>query len=185
MILTDKDILGAMADGAIKISPFHLEKLGTNSYDIHLSPHLRRLTEHTLDMRHQPKYEDILIPDDGYVLQPNELYLAASIEYTESHIHVPILEGKSSIGRLGLDVHICAGFGDVGFCGFWTLELRTVKPLRVYAGAPIAQIAWHTAGTPNTPYGAKKSANYAGQAHEPQISKLWKDFENKRIEWRK
>lgn len=184
MILVDNDILGAIADGAIKISPFYLEKLGTNSYDVHLSPNLLRVTHHTLDARQPCKTESITIPDDGYVLQPNELYLASTIEYTESHLHLPIINGKSSIGRLGLCIHQTAGWGDVGFCGYWTLELSTIKPLRVHAGMPIAQIMWQTAGTPNTPYGAKKSANYAGQKAEPQPSKLWKDFENKRIEYK-
>ncbi len=186
MILVDRHILTAIDDGTIQISPFYRHKLGTNSYDVHLSPHLRRLTEKQLDMRYEAHYEDIYIPDDGYILQPNELYLGATIERTESHIHVPILEGKSSVARLGLDVHVCAGFGDVGFCGYWTLELRTVKPLRVYGGAPIAQIVWHTtSGEPLTSYSAKKTANYAGQGAEPQPSKLWQNFHNKRIEWRK
>lgn len=179
MILSDRQILESVKNGAIEITPFERRFLGTNSYDIHLFPLLRRLSDEALDMRQPTNFEPIRIPKEGYVLQPNEIYLGSSIEYTESHIFVPQLEGKSSCGRLGLDVHVCAGFGDIGFCGFWTLELRVVKPLRVYAGAPIGQIVWHTAGVPETHYGAKKSANYAGQKAEPQPSKLWVDFDSK------
>jgi len=182
MILCDRQILEAIENKAIQITPFERRFLGTNSYDIHLSPLLLRLTENVLDMRQPTKVEEVPIPKDGYVLRPNELYLASSIEYTESHLHLPIINGKSSLGRLGLDIHITAGWGDVGFCGFWTLELRVVKPLRVYAGAPIGQIMWQTAGEPETHYGAKKSANYAGQKAEPQPSKLWKDFESKMLD---
>jgi dCTP deaminase len=185
MILADNNILGEMEEGAILVRPFYREKLGTNSYDVHLSPHLRRITGEVLDMRLEPTYEEIHMGEEGYVLEPNELYLGATIEYTESHLHVPILEGKSSCGRLGLNVHICAGFGDVGFCGYWTLELSVVKPLRVYPGVPIAQIAWYLAGTPLTPYSYKASANYANQEAEPQPSKLWRNFDKKRMAWQK
>lgn len=184
MILSDIDILHAISCGAIVIDPFHREKLGTNSYDVHLSPHLSRFKEKTLDARQPTKMHDFTIPENGYVLQPGELYLGSTIEYTESHVHLPIINGKSSIGRLGLCIHQTAGWGDIGFCGHWTLEFSVVKPLRVYAGMPIGQIMWMAAvSAPQVSYNAKPSANYTQQPATPQPSKLWKDFENKRIEW--
>ena len=77
------------------------------------------------------------ITKEGFVLQPGVLYLGVTEEYTETHNAVPFLEGKSSIGRLGIDIHATAGKGDVGFCNTWTLEISCVHPVRVYPGMPI------------------------------------------------
>ena len=77
------------------------------------------------------------------MLQPNQLYLGRTVERTETHNLVPMIEGRSSIGRLGLFVHVTAGFGDVGFCGYWTLEMFAVQPVRIYAGVAICQIFYH------------------------------------------
>ena len=79
--------------------------------------------DETLDAKKHNKVTHFEIPDDGYVLQPGVLYLGVTEEYTETHAHVPFLEGKSSIGRLGIDIHATAGKGDVGFCNCWTLEI--------------------------------------------------------------
>ena len=83
------------------------------------------------------------IPADGMVLKPDQLYLGRTTERTETHNLVPMIEGRSSIGRLGLFVHVTAGFGDVGFCGYWTLEMFAVQPVRIYPGVPICQIFYH------------------------------------------
>src|SRR5688572_33064186 len=83
------------------------------------------------------------IPPEGLVLSPNQLYLGRTSERTETHNLVPQIEGRSSVGRLGLFVHVTAGFGDVGFTGFWTLEMFGVQPIRIYAGVPICQIFYH------------------------------------------
>jgi dCTP deaminase len=85
----------------------------------------------------------ITIPPQGFVLNPHQLYLARTVEFTETHNFVPMIEGRSSIGRLGLFVHVTAGFGDVGFRGFWTLEMFAVQPVRIYAGVSICQIFYH------------------------------------------
>ena len=74
------------------------------------------------------------------MLEPNRLYLGRTGEHTETKNLVPMLEGRSSIGRLGLFVHVTAGFGDVGFRGFWTLEIFCVQPIRIYSGLEICQI---------------------------------------------
>ena len=88
--------------------------------------------------------EKIIIDDNGYLLEPGRLYLGRTLEYTETYNLVPMLEGRSSIGRLGMFVHVTAGFGDVGFCGFWTLEISTIHPIRIYPGVGICQIFYHT-----------------------------------------
>ena len=78
-------------------------------------------------MRRPNRFRRYTIPEDGFVLNPNQLYLARTVERTETHNLVPMLEGRSSVGRLGLFVHVTAGFGDVGFCGFWTLEMYAIR----------------------------------------------------------
>lgn len=97
-----------------------------------------------LDMKQEMKLHIQKIPEEGYVLQPGVLYLARTMEYTETHKFVPMLEGRSSVGRLGISIHSTAGFGDIGFCGYWTLEISCVQPVRIYAGVEICQIYYHT-----------------------------------------
>ena len=94
-------------------------------------------------MRKANRVRRMAIPPEGLVLQPNQLYLGRTVERTETHNLVPMIEGRSSIGRLGLFVHVTAGFGDVGFCGYWTLEMFAVQPVRIYAGVAICQIFYH------------------------------------------
>ena len=71
------------------------------------------------------------ISKDSFILQPNTLYLGVTMEYTETHCYVPFLEGESSIGRLGIDIHATAGKGDVGLCNIWTLEISCAQPVKV------------------------------------------------------
>ena len=116
MILTDQEILKFIQDKDIVIEPFNPKALGTNSYDVHLGKALAVYTDDVLDAKAHNKIEHFEIPPEGYVLQPDQFYLGVTQEYTETHKHVPFLEGKSSIGRLGIDIHATAGKGDVGFC---------------------------------------------------------------------
>jgi dCTP deaminase len=88
------------------------------------------------------------------------------------------MEGKSSLGRLGLSIHVTAGKGDVFFKGFWTAELTTVHPLRVYAGMPIGQLIYHAiSSAPDVDYAAKPSQKYA-QSDDPKpiASRMYKNF---------
>ena len=120
MILSDGKILQEIEAGNIVIDPFRRECLGSNSYDVHLGKYLAVYKDRELDARKHNQIEEIVIPEEGYVLQPNMLYLGVTEEYTETHTTVPFLEGKSSIGRLGIHIHATAGKGDVGFCNTWT-----------------------------------------------------------------
>jgi len=142
MILSDKEILKAIDEGAILIEPYDRSCLGTNSYDVHLSQHLATYQDPILDARKHNPTEHFEIGEEGFVLQPGILYLGSTLEYTETHTTVPFLEGKSSVGRLGIDIHATAGKGDVGFCNHWTLEISCVHPVRVYAGMPIGQLIY-------------------------------------------
>lgn len=177
MILSDKKILEEIKKGAIVIKPFDARNMGGNSYDVHLSKHLAQYVSKTLDAKKHNKIKHFDIPKSGFVLKPGQLYLGSTEEYTESHKHVPFLEGKSSTGRLGIDIHATAGKGDVGFCGFWTMEISSSKPVRVYAGMPIGQLIYYLVhGKVKTLYNKKKNAKYSHQNKLPKESMMWKNF---------
>ena len=143
MILTGSEIKAQLGKNIV-IDPFDESQINPNSYNLRLHNELLVYEEIILDMRRPNRFRRYTIPKDGFVLQPNQLYLGRTVERTETHNYVPMLEGRSSIGRLGLFVHCTAGFGDVGFCGFWTLEMFAVQPVRVYPNLPICQIFYHT-----------------------------------------
>ena len=177
MILTDKEILENIDRKRIVITPFVPECLGSNSYDVHLGKTLAVYNDAVLDAKKHNQITTFEIPEDGYVLEPNTLYLGVTEEYTETHDHVPFLEGKSSIGRLGIDIHATAGKGDVGFCNFWTLEISVKLPVRVYAGMPVGQLIYfEVKGEVLTPYSTKRSAKYNERKPVPVESMMWKNF---------
>ena len=176
MILTDNEILKEMKKGTILIEPFDIQFLGTNSYDVHLGKHLATYTDEILDAKKHNQIQHFDIPEEGFVLMPGELYLGVTQEYTETHAHVPFLEGKSSIGRLGIDIHATAGKGDVGFCNTWTLEISCVQPVRVYAGMPIGQLIYFAVeGDIKNYYNKKKNAKYTERTLKPMGSMMWKN----------
>ena len=174
MILSGLEIKKQLGKN-IFIEPYDPSALNTNSYNVKLHNKLLRYTQPTLDMRQPNAYEEIEIPPEGYVLQPGELYLGRTLEHTKTLGYVPMIEGRSSIGRLGIFVHVTAGFGDIGFTGYWTLEILTVKPVRVYAGVEIAQLYYHTVQGEYESYSSSKYQNNTSV----QPSMLYKDFEKK------
>jgi len=143
MILTGERIKRAITTGEILISPFTKEQLNPNSYNLRLDPTLLVYTEVDLDAKDDNRYKEVTIPEKGLVLEPGELYLGSTYEYTETHSYIPKIDGRSSMGRLGVFVHITAGFGDVGFRGHWTLEIACIKPVRIYPMMEICQISYH------------------------------------------
>jgi dCTP deaminase len=176
MILTDTQIIQAMEEGTIVIEPFHISNLGTNSYDVHLGPHLATYRDDALDAKKHNEVDHFEIGDAGFVIQPGEIYLGVTLEYTETFKAVPFLEGKSSVGRLGIDIHATAGKGDVGFCNTWTLEISCVKPVRIYAGMPIGQLIYFKVdGEILNLYHSKPGAKYATRSIRPVESMMWKN----------
>lgn len=155
MILSGSEIK-AQLGGNIRIDPYSDEQLNPNSYNLTLHDELLVYEEIVLDMKRPNRFRRLTIPKDGFVLEPNQLYLGRTIEFTETHNHVPMLEGRSSIGRLGLFVHVTAGFGDVGFCGYWTLEMFAVQPVRIYPGVQVCQIFYHSIEGEVTEYKSSK-----------------------------
>lgn len=142
MILTGSEIKKHLG-GDIVIDPFDESRLNPNSYNLTLHDELLTYEEVVLDMKQPNRVRRITIPEEGLVLNPHQLYLARTAEYTETRNLVPMIEGRSSVGRLGLFVHVTAGFGDVGFCGYWTLEMFASQPIRIYPGISICQIFYH------------------------------------------
>ena len=176
MILSDKRILEEIEKKTIIINPYNREKLGSNSYDVHLGANLAIYKSEVLDAKKHNEIEHFTIPEEGFVLHPNQLYLGVTLEYTETHAHVPFLEGKSSTGRLGIDIHATAGKGDIGFCGHWTLEISCKIPVRIYAGMPIGQLIYFPLeGEVEVAYDKKKNAKYSNQPNRPVESMMWKN----------
>jgi len=150
LILLESEIREGLGSGRLLINPFNEDQLGPNSYDVRLAAELlcyqgafdSQDRHWHLDMNANNPTESLRISRVGYVLKPGILYLASTLEQigtAPGSELVPHITGRSSVGRLGMAVHITAGFGDVGFCAQWTLEITVVHPLRVYAGVRIAQ----------------------------------------------
>ena len=158
MILSGSEIKAQLGSN-IQIEPFCDDQLNPNSYNLTLHDELLVYEEIILDMKRPNRFRRLTIPEEGLVLQPNQLYLGRTIEHTETHNLVPMLEGRSSIGRLGLFVHVTAGFGDVGFSGYWTLEMFAVQPVRIYPGVQVCEIFYHTLEGAVTEYQSGKYQN--------------------------
>jgi dCTP deaminase len=171
MILTGEEIRCHLGK-RILIEPFDPARLNPNSYNVSLHDELLTYADEELDMQRLPRVERLRIPPQGLLIQPGRLYLGRTVEYTETHGFVPMLEGRSSIGRLGLFIHVTAGFGDTGFCGYWTLEIAAIQPIRIYAGVQIGQLYYHQVVGDVRPYRSDKYQNN----RDIQPSLLYKDF---------
>lgn len=172
MILSGKEIKNRL-NKEIVIEPFNEKQLNPNSYNLKLHNELLIYESEVLDMKIENKTKRLTIPKEGLLLEPGKLYLGRTVEYTKTDKYVPMLEGRSSIGRLGLFIHITAGFGDVGFSGYWTLEIFCVQPIRIYADVDICQIYYHSIEGDYDKYISGKYQNNT----EVQPSLLFKDFE--------
>lgn len=173
MILSGLEIKNRL-NKDIVIKPFDNKCLNPNSYNLKLHNELLIYSNSSLDMKIPNETKKILIPEDGILLQPGTLYLGRTVEYTETYNLVPMLEGRSSIGRLGLYIHVTAGFGDVGFKGHWTLEIHCVQPIKIYPNIEICQAYFHTIEGNFINYSSNKYQNNT----DIQPSLLYKDFIN-------
>ncbi len=181
-------ISGGDATRRIVLDPFDAKFAGPNSFDLHLGDELliydvdrekwqddaatgRRsfvTVLDAIDAKSPPKTKTLTIPSEGYVIEPNRVYLAATREYTETFGLVPIVWGRSSVGRLGVSVHCTAGFGDTSFCGHWGLQISCVQPVRIYAGMKIAQVVYFTTEGELREY----QGRYQNQAATPIASRF-------------
>lgn len=172
MILSGREILKHIGKEII-IEPFYKERVNPNSYNLSLYHELLVYKNPVLDMKQPNETETITIPASGLLLEPGKLYLGRTNEFTKTDQYVPMLEGRSSTGRLGLFIHVTAGFGDVGFAGYWTLEIFCVQPIIVYPDVEICQIYYHNIDGDYDLYDGGKYQNNTGI----QPSLLYKDFE--------
>lgn len=171
MILSGKEIKKHMGNEII-IDPFDESRINPNSYNLSLHNELLIYDNDILDMKKLNSTKKIIIPEDGLLLQPNKLYLGRTKEYTKTMEYIPMLEGRSSTGRLGLFIHVTAGFGDIGFAGYWTLEIFCVQPVIIYPNVEICQIYYHTISGDYDLYKSGKYQNNTGI----QPSLMYKDF---------
>lgn len=173
MILSGIEIENEIANGNIVITPFDCGLLNPNSYNLRLHDELLVYDDMQIDMKKANPYHTLKIPETGFLLEPGRVYLGRTVEFTETKTLVPMLEGRSSVGRLGLSIHITAGFGDVGFKGYWTLELHCIQPILIYPFVEICQIYYHTIKGEYVPYKSGKYQNNTGV----QASMMYLDFE--------
>ena len=172
MILTGPEIKKRLNQDIV-IEPFNPKQLNPNSYNLRLHEELLTYENRLLDMSRPNPTRSLVIPEQGLELEPQRLYLGRTVERTETYNLVPMLEGRSSVGRLGMFVHVTAGFGDVGFRGFWTLEIFAVQPIRIFPNVEICQIFYHTLEGEAVAYSSGKYQNNKGI----QPSMLYKDFQ--------
>lgn len=166
-MLTASKILEEVTSGGIKIEPFDRNQLNPNSYNVRLGNTLKVYTSEVLDFEKDNPYKTIEIPADGYILKPGELYIGNIVERVATDKYISAVDGRSSVGRLGILIHATAGFGDIGFDGNYTLEIFCIKPVKIYPHILIGQIYF------SEPYGDVDflyRGRYQGQT-EPTTSK--------------
>lgn len=179
MILSGPEIRKQRSEGRILIDPFDDAQINPARYDLCLGGKVAYYTKAHLSRGLDPKRKETLevasfeIPEEGYQLNPGRLYLMHTIERIRTDHFVPIVDGKSSIGRLGVFVHVTAGYGDPGFDGQYTLEVLVTYPTRVYVGMKFAQIRFHSIQGDVQLY----QGSYRGEFSEgPQPSQVWRQF---------
>ncbi len=171
MILTGPQIKKEVEKQSITISPFDPRHLNPNSYNFSLGDKIKTYNEKIIDPKKINKVKEIVIPSGGLVLSPRKLYLGHIAETIGSEHFVPIIKGRSSVGRMGLFIVITADLIDLGAIGKWTLQLHAIQPVRIYKGMRIGQMTfWKTSG---------KKILYKGKyqgATGPQETLAYKDI---------
>lgn len=177
MILTGSQILADWQAGNIIITPFDESQINPNSYNYRLGEVLFGATDDVMDPKAESNMEKIVIPANGYYLQPGRLYLGSTYEKIGSDKYSIQLIGRSSVGRLGLFLQVSASLGHVGTNHNWTLELKVVQPLKVYPRMKIGQITfWKVEGKNDTSY----TSRY-WQYSDAHISEFFKEYQEGEI----
>jgi len=181
MILTGSEIKKEIKAGNISISDYDENQVNPNSYNLRLADELIVYTADELDMKKQNETRTFKIPPEGYVLEPGKLYLGRTYERVQTDRFASKIDGRSSVGRLGIFVHVTAGFIDIGWDGYLTFEIHVIKPIRVYPMVKISQISFYEVkGDRSITY--KNAGKYYGN-HGTQASMLFKDFEITSNSW--
>ncbi len=171
MILTGNKIQKEVGKNKIRINPFNLNRITTNSYDLRLGKNLIQYTSKTLDPKKKANFKKIVIFEKGYLMKPGTFLLGETTEKIGSNFYVPIIHAKSGIARMGLFVHVTANLIDIGSYGKSTLQLFSTLPIKLYPGMLIAQVSfWKPKG---------KIVLYNGKYQNsdgPRPSLAYKDF---------
>jgi dCTP deaminase len=186
VVLSDRDIRAALESGRLRIKPYDAACLQPSSVDLHLDHSFRVFRNNRyafIDVRQpQPDLTELVTikDDEPFVLHPGEFVLGQTLEWVELPDDlVSRLEGKSSLGRLGLLIHSTAGYVDPGWKGNLTLELSNVAnlPISLYYGMKIGQISFLRMSSPvERPYGSPElGSKYQGQS-QPTASAFHRDF---------
>lgn len=192
MLLSDRDIAAEISAGRVVVEPFDAKMIQPSSVDVRLDRFFRVFENHRYEVIdpsvEQPDLtrEVAVSPDDFFILHPGEFVLASTYEVITLPDDIAgRLEGKSSLGRLGLLTHSTAGFIDPGFSGHITLELSNVAnlPVKLYPGMKIGQLCLIKLSSPaEHPYGsAIYGSRYQGQ-RGPTPSKSWLNFHKTKIQ---
>ena len=156
-ILSGTKIIEEVDNGNIVITPFDKAKVNPNSYNLTINEKLLVYPDNTiLDFKKHNSVDTLIIPEEGMILYPGKLYLGSTNEFCFTDKYVPIISGRSSTGRLGIKVHITAGYGDIGWKGKWTLEIAVELPVRIYPNIEFCQIYYFTVfGNKNIQYNGR------------------------------
>jgi dCTP deaminase len=190
MILSDRTIREEIAAGRIVVEPFDDACIQPSSIDLHVDREFRVFQNNRYPyidvMKEQPDLTELVEVDEGesFILHPGEFVLGSTLERVALPDDlVARVEGKSSLGRLGLLIHSTAGYVDPGWDGYLTLELSNVAnlPITIYPGMKIGQISFFRLTTPaDVPYGSKGiRSKYQGQ-RGPTASRFFEEFSGKR-----
>jgi dCTP deaminase len=171
MILTGSEIVREWEAKRIGIDPFRPDQINPNSYNFRLGPTIMYYKNRTLDVKTRQETVTVTIPDNGFVLQPDRIYLGHTEETMGSNNYVPIIRARSSTARIGLFIHITADLIDIGSYNQWTLQLHAIQPVRIYHGMLIGQVTFWCVKGEITLYTGK----YQG-SKGPMGSEIYKDF---------
>jgi dCTP deaminase len=186
MILSDRDILKRIRNKSIIVSPFVRKNLQPSTLDVRLAREIRVFNNYEVGLIDVKKPVNVsrtikLKRNGEFVLHPGEFILGSTVEKIALPDDIAAkIEGRSSLGRLGLIIHATAGYIDPGFSGFITLEISNISrlPIRLYAGMRIGQISFIKMSSPvMNPYGSKTLGSKYQNQEGPTASKVWKDFE--------
>jgi dCTP deaminase len=168
-VLTGTAIKEAIRDGRIRIDPFDESLINPNSVDVRLGPKLLYKSINSAESYFvnpwmgELSWSEWDLSDKPFVVDRTLVVLGSTVERTYTPFHVPMIEGKSSLGRQFVSPHFTAGFGDVGFNGEWCLEIHSLLPFTMTAGMRIGQIVFHTIeGDTSINYG--NTGRYNGQS---------------------
>jgi len=191
VLLSDRDIRAELSSGRVVLEPLDLEMVQPSSVDVRIDRYFRLFDNHKYPVidpsLEQPELTRLVEvkPDDPFVLHPGEFVLASTYETVTLPDDIAArLEGKSSLGRLGLLTHSTAGFIDPGFSGHVTLELSNVAtlPITLWPGMKIGQLCFFRLSSPaEHPYGSEGSGSrYQGQ-RGPTASRSFRSFHRTRV----